>query len=166
MNSPMKSKILIIDPPQGLVRTAVMSLFDGMEAVCEVCDHLYEAVSILADMPAERPVIAAGAVGELIAENGSFFSFLAKHPNFLCISLDPIGLDWPYFIRQAVWRGQLLICRTPEEMQQAFRWALDGRGVRESQPSAAWAVTPPAQAAPKAELHISPEELDALFNPE
>lgn len=165
MQSPEKSKILVIDGPDGLLRKTVSPFLDGLPTVYEVCGHLYEAVRVLSDLPSDMPVIAAGSAGELLRENGSFFTFLSKRPNILCISLDPIGLDYSYSIRQAIWKGQLLICRTQEEMQQALGWAVMGSaeqkpGIHPPQDSSR-----PGRSLKKPEHIISPEELDALFHP-
>lgn len=166
MQSPEKRKILIIDGPDGLLHKSISGLLDDLDAAYEPCEHLYEAVCALSDIPADMPVIAAGSAGEFLRENGSFFIFLSKRPNILCLSLDPAGLDYSYSIRQAIWKGQLLVCRTQEEMRQALCWAL--RGHREQKPGldSAGKASHTGHSVKKTDYKISQEEMEALFHPE
>lgn len=161
MQPPEIGKILIIDGPDSLLRSALSPVYEDLEGVCEPCEHLYEAVGILSAIPADLPVIAAGTASEFMTENGSFFAFLAKRPNVLCIALDPAGRDYPYPLRQAIWHGQFLVCRTEEDMRQALQWALRGTGKPKTMPGQTMRPKP----LERIEYQLSPEELNALFNP-
>jgi hypothetical protein len=161
MQPPEIGKILIIEGPDGLLRSAVSPVFDGLAGICEPCEHLYEAVGILSDTPTGTPVIAAGTACEFMKENGSFFTFLTKRPNVLCIALDPAGREYPYPLRQAIWHGQLLVCRSQEDMRQTLLWAVQGTCKTKILSSQAGGQKP----LERSEYQLSQEELDALFNP-
>jgi hypothetical protein len=161
MQPPEIAKILIIDEPDGPLWSSLSVVFNGFTGICELCKHLYEAVSILSDTPAGVPVIATGMANEFMKENGSFFAFLGKRPNLLCIALDPIDRDYPYPVRQAIWHGQFLVCSSQEEVRQALLWSAQGTckiKTLSSQPEDAKPIK-------RNEYQISQEELDALFNP-
>ncbi len=162
MQPPEIGKILIIDGPDGLLRSVISPVLDGFAGICEPCEHLYEAVRILSDTPAGLPVITAGTAAEFLKENGSFFTFLTRRPNILCIALDPFGREYPYPLRQAIWHGQFLVCRSEEGLRQALRWALQGPDrtkILSCQTRFQKSLEP-------SEYRLSREELDALFNPE
>lgn len=160
MQSPEKCKILLIDGQNDIFQAALRQVPQCQRQEQLQCAHLYEAVSILSDLPEELPLITAGMIGEFMRENGSFFSLLSKRSNLLCIALDPFTRDYPYLLRQAIWNGQLLICKSLEEMEQALCMALT------ESPSAHSNHRLPEKLTEAMDYKVSLEELNALFNPE
>lgn len=161
MKSQQIGIILIIDGSDDFLWSDISPIFDGLMGICERCGHLYEAISILSGTPEGTPVTIAGMANEFMKETGSFFTFLNKYPNLFCIALDPVGRDYPYPLRQAIWHGQFLICRSKEDLLHALLWTVENscqRAILSSQ-------TKGPKPLERSEYQLSQEEMDALFNP-
>lgn len=157
MRFPKISNIVIINGTDKLlpVSSACLADFKGCK---DVCNNLYEAVRLLAGLSDDMGVLLIAPLKELSKENGSFLSFLERHPNIRCLALHPGREEYPLVLQQAVWEGKLWPCLGEETLPQAIRWI-----TKHNRQAAVNRQNPSSEPDP---ISVSPEEIEALFNSE
>lgn len=157
MQSPKISKILFVNGTDKLLplSSACLADFKGCK---DVCNNLYEAVRVLAGLSDDTGVLLIAPLKELLKENGSFLSFLERHPNIRCLALHPNRQEYPRTLQQAIWEGKLWPCSGEDALPEAIRWITE-----HSRQGPADKQNPSPEPDP---ISISPEELKALFNSE
>lgn len=156
MDVPAVRKILILDGTERVF--GPLSFPAAWDERREACANLYEAARILSPLSEEGTVVFIAPAWELTKENGSFLSFLKNRPFIRCIAVHPENRVYPAGLHQAIWEGTLLPCPSNISLEEAVRRAAASRQNRVFER----ARTPSASTA----VRISPEELEALFNPE
>jgi len=157
MQFPKISNILIINGTDKFLplSSACLADFKGCK---DVCNNLYEAVRVLAGLSDDTGVLLIAPLKELSKENGSFVSFLERHPNIRCLALHPNRQEYPLVLQQAIWEGKLWPCLGEDALPEAIHWI-----TKHNQQGAVNKQNSSFEPDP---ISLSPEEIEALFNSE